>query len=69
MYAQNAHATAFDIEQLLSKVPLFQEVQQLLHQYLQRALVVLPIQDQPGSYRFVLQDCEHNTYYLDDLSA
>ena len=69
LYETNPQANAFEIEDILSKLPLYQDIQIFCQEYLARKLVVAPVIDNPLTYRFTLMNDAGNEFYLDDLSA
>ncbi len=69
LYNTNPSATAFEIEDILSKHEMFQHIQFFCEKYLHRRLVVAPDITSPSCYRFTFMDDKGREYYLDQLSA
>lgn len=69
LYKKNPHASAFEIEDYLKQLDVFQHIQFFCQKYLHRRMVVAPDQYVQSRYRFTLMDDVGNESYLDDLSA
>lgn len=69
LYDHNPHATAFEIDDMLSTLSLYVDLQLFCKKYLRRSLVVAPLENDSQTYRFSLMNDAGEEFMLDELSA